>query len=276
MARCYSQFAWNGAVAPHDFMPKAKAAVVKALALDPQLAQAHREMAQILYQYDWDWARSEREIRRALELNPHDARAHRVFGTLLRTIGRTKDAKAQSQRVHEVDPLFARTPAGLLGAGAGLRSTHEYEQAITEFRKALQLDPALSRGHFQLGLALTEMKRIEEGIDELRTAVRLSQKNLRFHAGLGWALALAGRDAEARQILADLKTRSEREYVSSVAVAMVHIGLKETEPALQFLEQAYEQRDFELVLLRKSAAFQPLKSQPRFRELMRKIGLPEA
>ncbi|HEV8659400.1 MAG TPA: winged helix-turn-helix domain-containing protein [Thermoanaerobaculia bacterium] len=274
MARSYSQLTWNGAVAPRDFMSRAKTAVVKALSLDPGLAEAHAEMGRILYQYDWDWPRSEQEIRRALELNPNDARAHDAYATLLGLTGRVEEANAEAKRVRVLDPLTK--PAAVVGVAGGLQSNKKDDQAITRLRKVLQRDPALPRGHFQLGRALVEAGDLDEGIVELETAVRLTQKNRRFQAAVGWAYALAGREDEARKVLAELTTRSQQEYVSPVAIALVHVGLKETEPALRWLEEAYQQRDFDLVLANKSIAFRSLRTEPRFRELMRRIGLPEA
>ena len=276
MARCYSQFAWSGAVAPRESMPRAKAAVLKALTLDPGLAEAHATMGHILYQYDWDWVRSEQELRRALDLNPSDARAHARYANLLRLTGRTQEAKVEAARVRELDPLSESAGGHLLGVGAGLRSARKYDQAIAEIRKALQMDPSLSRAHYQLGLTLVEAGQFDEGIAELETAVRLSKGNLRFQASVGWGYAVAGREIEARKVFEALRTRSHSEYVSPVAMAGILVALKETEPALQLLEQAYEQRDFDLVLAKASSAFHPLKSEPRFRELMKRIGLPEA
>jgi len=276
MARCYSEFTWSGAVAPLENMPRAKAAVLKALSLDPGLADAHAVMGQILYQYDWDWVRSEQELRRALDLNANDARAHRAYAALLRLTGRVKEAKAESARVRELDPLSARKPGNVVSAAMALRAAKNYDQAITEIRRALQMDPSLPRGHYQLGLTLVEAGKLDEGIAELETAVRLSKENLRFQASVGWAYALAGRKEDARKVLAELRTRSQREYVSPVAMALILVGLNETEPALQLLEQADQQRDFDLVNANTSSAFRPLRSEPRFRELMKRIGLPEA
>jgi tetratricopeptide (TPR) repeat protein len=276
MGRCYTEFTWSGAVAPREFMPKAKAAMVKALTLDPALAGAHAGMGRILYQYDWDWARSEQEFRRALDLNPNDARTHIAYAALLRLTGRVPEAKAEAARVRELDPLTGKKPGNLIGAASGLRSAGKYDQAIAEIRKALQMDPSLPRGHYQLGLTLVEAGKLDEGITELETAVRLSKENLRFQASVGWAYALAGRKDDARKVLADLRTRSHKEYVSPVAMALIHVGLLETDSALQLLQQAYEQRDFDLLLANTSPGFRPVRAEPRFRELMKRIGLPEA
>jgi TolB-like protein/DNA-binding winged helix-turn-helix (wHTH) protein/Flp pilus assembly protein TadD len=272
MAWCYSQFAWTGAVAPRDFMPRAKAAVEKALSLDPGLAEAHAEMGRILFQYDWDWSRSEQEIRRALEINPNDAHTRDAYVTLLALTGRVEEANAETKRLRALDPLTKHP--GVVAARA--EPNKKDDLAITRLRKALLRDPALPRGHYRLGRALVERGDLSEGIAELETAVRLTQKNRRFQAAVGWAYALAGREDDARKILAELTTRSQQEYVSPVAIALIHVGLKETEPALQWLERGYQERDFDLVYAGKSPAFLSLRTEPRFRELMRRIGLPEA
>ena len=272
MAFCYSQLTWNGAVAPRELMPRAKEAALKALTLEPGLADAHAAMGRIHYQYDWDWEGSEQALRRALALDPNDVRTRRAYGVLLRLTGRVEEAKAEGERVRQLDPLAARNPVN----AAGLRSAKTHDEVINEKRRVLQLDPALSRGHYQLGLALVEAGKLDEGIAELEDAVRLSKENLRFQAGAGWAYALAGRKEDARKVLAELQSRSKRQYVSPVAIAQILVGLNETEQALQFLELAYQQRDFDLLSTNKSDAFRPLRSEPRFRELMKRIGIPEA
>ena len=276
MAHCYSQFAWNGAAAPAEFMGKAKAAAQKALALDPASGPAHAAMGQILYQYDWDWVRSEQEFRRALELNPNDARAHSAYAALLRITGRLEQAKAEGKRVSALDPLSAKKPATLVSVAVGFRRQKNYDQSIAEMRKALQMDPAVARAHAQLGLTLVAAGQQDEGISELETAVRLAQKNRRFQANLGWAYGVTGRTADARRILETLEGRAKHEYVSPVAIAMVHAGLRENDQALHWLERACEQRDFDLLFAQRSMAFESLRTEPRFRELIRRIGLPEA
>ena len=276
MAHCYSQFAWNGAVAPSEFMGKAKAAALKALAIDPASADAHVAMGAILYQYDWDWSRSEQEFRRALELNPNHAYGHNAYATLLRITGRRDQAKAEMARVSALDPLNRKKPAAIVSAALGLRRQKNYDQSIAEMRKALQMDAGVARAHAQLGLTLVAAGQHDEGISELETAIRLAQKNRRFQANLGWAYGVTGRPADARRSLEALEQRAQNEYVSPVAIAMVHAGLGENDQALHWLERAYEQRDFDLLFAQRSMAFESLRNEPRFRELMRRIGLPEA
>lgn len=276
IAESYRQFTYSGAVAPHEFMPKAKAAALKALALDPALASAHVALGNIIYQYDWDWSRSEKEFRRALDLDANNVGAHRGLGTLLTRTGRAAEARAEMARVHELDPRHPGGSDAALGAGFRLRNEKNYDQAIAQMRKALELDPSVARAHFQLGLTLVEAGKLDEGITELENAVRLAQNNVRFQASVGWAYALAGRTEEARAVLQKLETRARNQYVSPVSLASIHVALHENDRALQWLEQAYVQRDFELIMANKSGRFESLRNEPRFRELMRKIGLPEA
>jgi len=276
LARAYSQLAFGGAVAPRESMSRAKQAAMKAVALDPQLAQAHAELGLVYLRYDWNWTESEKEIRRALLLNPSDASTHNAYATLLRMTRRLPEAKAESERWHDLTPYVAKSAEGFLAWGSRYRTAGDYPKAIAEMRTGVQMDPSLPRGHFQLGWTLAEAGQLPDGISELEKSVQLSPTNLRFQARLAWAYALAGEVEKARAILADLKKHSAHAYVSPVAIAMVHIGLRENAAALDFLEQAYRERDFDLVTLMSGSSFKPLRSEPRFRELMRKIGLPEA
>jgi Flp pilus assembly protein TadD len=164
----------------------------------------------------------------------------------------------------------------MVNVAMGFRRQKNYDQSIAELRKALQMDPAVARAHAQLGLTLVAAGQQNEGINELETAVRLAQKNRRFQANLGWAYGVTGRTADARGILEALERGAQKEYVSPVAIAMVHAGLRENDQALHWLERAYEQRDFDLLFAQRWMAFESLRSEPRFRELMRRIGLPEA
>jgi tetratricopeptide (TPR) repeat protein len=164
----------------------------------------------------------------------------------------------------------------IVSAAFGLNRQKKYDQSIAEMRKALQMDPAVARTHAQLGMTLLAAGQHDEAINELETAVRLAQKNRRFQGDLGLAYGLTGRTADARKVLEALERRAQQEYVSPVAIAMVHAGLRENDQALHWLERAYEQRDFDLLFTQRSLAFEPLRNEPRFRELMRRIGLPEA
>jgi len=209
-------------------------------------------------------------------LNPNDASSHNAYATLLRMTRRVAEAEAESERWHELTPHVAKSAESFLAWGNRYRTAGDYPKAIAEMRTAVLMDPSLPRGHFQLGWTLAEAGQLPDGIRELEKSVQLSPTNLRFQARLAWAYALAGEKEKARAILADLKKHSAHAYVSPVAIALIHIALHENEPALDLLEQAYGERDFDLITLTNGNSLKPLRSEPRFRELMRKINLPEA
>jgi TolB-like protein/DNA-binding winged helix-turn-helix (wHTH) protein/Tfp pilus assembly protein PilF len=276
LADAYSQHAFSGAVAPREWMTQAKQAALKAIALDPELAQGHTELGLVFYRYDWNWKASEEEFRRAVSLNPSDASAHGAYASVLRLMGRIPEADAERRRWHGLNPYVARRAEGFLGTGGRYRAAGDYPKAIAEMHTAVQMDPSLPRGHFQLGWTLGEARQLPEAIAELERAVQLSPNNTRFRGRLGWAYALAGQNEKARAILADLEKRSAHAFVSPVGIALVHIGLRENQPALDLLERAYRERDFDLIGLMNSRTFTPLRSEPRFQQLVRKIGLPGA
>jgi len=276
LAFAYSQLPYSGAVSPAESMGRAKAAATKAVELDPQLSDGHTELGRALYQYDWNWSASEQEFRRALELNPNDREAHLTYSVLLYLLHRNKEAEAEAERVRALAPIVARSSGGYLGRGAAYRSKGDYPRAIAELTTAVQMDPTLPRGHFQLGWTLAEAGRTSEGIAELEKAVQLSPNNARFRARLGCAYALSGNAAKAREILADLEKRSAKAFISPASMALVPAALHDNGRALDLLERAYRERDFELINLLGAKTFDALRAEPRFRELKQKIGLPKA
>jgi TolB-like protein/DNA-binding winged helix-turn-helix (wHTH) protein/Flp pilus assembly protein TadD len=276
LANALSEQAYTGSVGARDSFVPAKQAALKALALDPQLAEAHAALGRILYRYEWNWAGSEQEYRRALSLNPNDAQTHIAYANLLRLLHRDADANAEMERTHAIHPLFAGTAESALGKGLRYRKARDYPKAIAEISKAVQLDPTVPRLHFQLGMTLVEAGRANDGIAEIERSVQLSPTNARFRAWLAWAYATTGDQARARAILAELEKKSAHTFVSPAAMAVVYIGLHENAQALDLLDRAYRERDFELINLIGGNTFQPLKSEPRFRELIRKMRLPEA
>ena len=276
LAEAYSQLAFSGAVAPREWTTQAKQAALQAIALDPELAQGHTELGLVLYRYDWNWKASEEEFRRALSLNPNDASTHNAYASLLRLMGRIPEADAERRRWHGLNPYVAKRADGFLGTGGRSRAAGDYPKAIAEMQIAVQMDPLLPRGHFQLGWTLGEAGQLPEAIAELERAVQLSPNNTRFRGRLGWAYSIAGQNEKARAILADLEKLSARAFVSPAAMALVHVGLHENQPALDLLERAYRERDFDLIGLVNSRTFAALRSERRFQQLVRKIGLPAA
>ncbi|MGZ5492095.1 MAG: tetratricopeptide repeat protein [Thermoanaerobaculia bacterium] len=267
ISRCYYQFAFSGSIPPVEFMPEAELAARHALQADDSLAEAHVSLGKILYRYYWDWPASETEFRRALELSPNDAAGHYSYGAFLSARGRSDEASAETELARKLDPKGA----GDLGEPTG--ALRYDERTLATHRKAIERNPT-PRGYFQLGSALVINGDLREGIKALESAVAHPPGNSRFLAYLGYAYGAAGRAKEARVILRELIARSGDRYVSSFGIAMVHAGLRENKAALDRLEKAYQEHAFELAHLNVTAAFDSLRSDPRFRDLVKRVGLP--
>ena len=270
MSHCYIQFSFVGPLSPQEFMPKAEAAARKALELDDVLPEAHAALGMVLYRFHWDWSGAEKELRRALELNPSYSEGHWRLSEFLSASGRAEEALAEAQRAQELDPLSLQA---ILEVAAAYRAVGQYDRAITEFRKALEKDPSRPRAHFQLGVTYVEKGELDEGIAELESAVKLSQGNPRFLAYLGYAHAVVGKKSEAQKILNELNTISRKQYVSPLGIALVDMGLGQKETALAWLERAYEVHDGELTGLVRDFRLKPLHSDPHFQDLVRRVGL---
>jgi TolB-like protein/Flp pilus assembly protein TadD len=269
MSLCYIQFSFVGPLSPQEFMPKAEAAARKALELDDTLPEGHGALGIVLHRFYWDWSGAEREFRRALDLKPSDAESHRTFSGFLSASGRKEEALAEAQRAHELDPLSLQ---GTLELARSFRENGDYERAIAEFRKGLEMDPNRPRVHFQLGTTYVQKGELNAGIAELETAVKLSQGNPRFVAYLAYAHAVRGNKSEAQKILNKLEALSRHQYVSPLEVALVYGGLNDKETALAWLEKAYEVHDVGLYGIAKDPRAQLLHSDPRFQELIRRVG----
>ncbi len=254
-----------------EAFPKAREAVTRALQLDDTLAEAHTALADVKTDYDWDWPGAEREFRRAIELNPGYATAHQWYGELLSEVGRHEEALAEIKRAQELDPLslIINTVVGSILSRAG-----QPELAIGQLRKTLEIDPNFARAHFTLGNAYVRKRMFAEAIVEFQSARTLSRSGTDYIGALGHAYARAGKTAEARKVIDELKEQSKRRYVSWYNIAYVYAGLDEKDQAFACLQKAYEQHDARLVLLKVEPLFDPLRSDPRFQDLQRRIGLP--
>ncbi len=259
---------------PREKMPKAKAAATKALQLDDTLAEAHTSLASVLTKYDWDWPGAEKEFKRAIELNPRYAEAHEWYGAwYLVPMGRLQEAIAEEKRAQELDPVSLIINFEL---GIVLYYAREYDQAIEQFRKTLELNPNFRHAQTYLAAAYGQKGMYEQAVAGL-------QKSLTLPGGtawpptmseLGYAYGVSGRKDEARKVLNEMKQLAQQRYVSAHDVALIYMGLGEKDLAFTWLEKAYEERSFLLPNIKAEPRLDSLRSDPRFQDLLRRIGLP--
>jgi tetratricopeptide (TPR) repeat protein len=252
-------------------MPEAKAAALKALQIDGTLAEAHNSLAMVHLLYDWDLAASEREFRRALELDPDYTTAHHWYSHTLIVLGRTDESLAESKRALELEPLNLAIGGHL---GWHYLYARQYDQAIEQFRKTLELDPAFPQAQRYAAWAYLQKGMRQEAIASLRAALGPLGRNPEVEGELGYALGVAGRRAEALAMLEGLRQLPSTRYVPPYSVALVHAGLGDRDQALAWLEKAYGERSDYMLYLNREPMLDGLRSDPRFAALVRRLGLP--
>jgi eukaryotic-like serine/threonine-protein kinase len=261
--------AFGGNVPPKDTFPKVKEAALKALEIDDTLAEAHIPLAVTKIQYEWDWSGGEREFQRAIALNPSSARAHQAYGfVILGGTGRFEEAIVELKRALELDPLSLLINGNL---GILFYSARQYDQAIEQERKTLDLDANFIVPHWYLGLSYVQKSMYKEGIAEFEKALAIAPGNTQALAGLGCAYAAAGRRAEAHKALDQLTELSKQKYVRAETVAQLYTVLGENDKAFEWLEKGYEDRS--IYNIKAYPAFDPLRSDPRFADLLRRMNL---
>ena len=253
------------AVSKDEAVAAAKPAIERALALDPNLADAHIARG-ILLELEFDFDAAEQAYRRAIELNPGSAEAHSVLGRMYLVRSRIDEARRELQRAAELDPLNLTVRIRLSYTELFGR---RYELAVAQARRALQLDPQSSLGHYYLGYALTLQDKHEEAIAAANHARQLEPENLTLLIMLGFVHARAGHRTQAIEIAADV----ERRGGSLKEIALVYAHLGEVDRAFDYLERAYAREPIELANLEADPAADPLRADPRFDALLRKAGL---
>ena len=259
-----------GAIAPKEAMPKAKAAAERALALDESLAEAHATLGLLHYIFDWDWPAAEQEYRRAIDMNPGYPAAHQWYALYLTAMGRTTEAIAEARRAQALDPLSLIINTDL---GVVFYRARQYDTAIATYRKTLEIEPDFVTARWELGRALVQSGAHADGIAELDRAVRLSDRNPVYLAALGHAYAVAGRTADAKAVLAELETLSRRRFVLPNLFVLIHAGLGNTDQAFTWLERAFDARSDFMIALKVEPALDPLRSDPRFAAMLKKMRL---
>lgn len=271
LAYCYSELAigvGGGTMEPAKANRLAREAVSRALELDGDLATAHATMGQIRLSNDFDYEGAERDLKRALELDPGNLDTMDVYGRMLAGLERYDEALAIQRRAHETDPLEHRLDwvTTLLRAG-------RYEEALQGALNVVDLEPHLAHGRATLGWAYILLGRFEEGLAELRRAVALAPGHTMFEAQLGQALGLAGDLEGARRIADELEQTSKERYISPYHLAYVYTGLGEHDSAVKYLETAYEERAGALYTIKGSFLFRSLRGHPGFEALLAKMNL---
>jgi DNA-binding winged helix-turn-helix (wHTH) protein/TolB-like protein/Tfp pilus assembly protein PilF len=266
LADSFAQLGNFGLISMKESHPRAREAATRALEIDDKLGEAHASLAFILTNYYWDWAEAEKRFKRAIELNPNYAMAHNWYSQYLSFMGRTDEAIREAKRAQEIDPLslFNNSTIGFV-----LYLARQYDQAIAAAIKTLELDRSFAVAHMIIGLSYLQKKMYEESISELQMA----KNHPDSRALLGYAYAVAGKRSKAREILTELEKLSTQKYVASAPVAIIYIGLGEKDQALERLEKAYDERLWEMGMLKALPVFDPLRSDPRFTVLLRRVNL---
>lgn len=273
LADVYAVMINYGYLAPRDGWPLARMAVDRALDLDPDLSSALTTRGVIACNYDWDWELAEKAFARALELDPHNTVARRLYSQYLVAVGRFDESLAAIRAAREQDPLSAM----LVVAECSNRITSgDPVGGEKACRQALEMVPRLPPGHMFLGMALRQQERLEEALQAMERGLMLLGPNVWTLAEYGHTLGLAGETEHARRVLDDLRGTTERQYVSPFLEAMVLAGLGERDGAFLALDRAVEERCPNLVALRVNPAMDPLRDDPRFESLLRRINLPPA
>ncbi len=270
LADVYTSIGFLGTLPAKELYPKAKAAAAKALELDETLSDAHVSMGWAKVGYEWDWSGGEREFKRALQLSPGSAPAHYYFSIFLSAVGRNSEAIAEAKRAQELDPLSL-----LMNTNVGWRynSAHQYDKAAEQYRKTLEMDPNFSVARSNLARVYIQQGGYKEAQDEIEKLGQFEGDFWRLVL-LGETYARSGRRAEALKMLAQLNELSRRKYLSAYWIAQVYFSLDETDQAFAELEKAYDQRDIWLILLKSGPTPERLRSDPRYLDLVRRMGFP--
>jgi len=271
LADSYILDSFIGMVSPAESYGKAKAPAIRALEIDNKLGDAHATLALILTWYEWNWAAGEAEFKRAVELSPNSATAHQAYGRALYMIGRFDESLAELKRAKELDPLSIIIDADLESV---FFFSRQYDEAIKQNRKILEIDSRFVFAYLDLSIALEQSGKSREAITELQKALSLESENPFVLSLLGHTYARMGEKKKAEDILQQLQELSQRKYVSPMHLARIYASLGNREQAFELLEQGYQGRDYNLPFLHVDPSFEDLRSDLRYSDLVRRIGLP--
>jgi TolB-like protein/DNA-binding winged helix-turn-helix (wHTH) protein/Flp pilus assembly protein TadD len=253
------------------YMPKAREAAVRALEIDENLPEAHVALALILENYDWDWSTAEKEYRRAMELNPNYATAHHWYAEFLMWQGRFDEALRESENARRLDPLSLIIATD---RGAILYFSRHYDGAIEQFKSVREMDPSFARAHMVID-AYVQQGRFAEALADLEEWRRTSGDGIYISSRLIYLYGRMGQKDKARAELRKLEAMNKIQSLDPVSMALAYLGAGNNDATLSSLEKAYAQRSNLLTALKVEPAYDPLRDDPRFQELLRRVGLAQ-
>jgi TolB-like protein/Flp pilus assembly protein TadD len=271
LADCYALIGGYSERPQTDFMPKARAAATRAVELDGNLAEAHTALALIVQNYDWDWQTAEREFRRAIELNPNYATAHHWYAEHLTWLGRFDEALRENERARQLDPLSLIIAAD---NGATLYYSRQYDRAIAQFRTVREMDPNFSRAGV-IRLAYEQKGLFVNALEELEKWRRAYGDQPWTWSELAYVYGRSGQQAQAEHALQKLLQLDQRQPVDPAAIVWAYVGIGNKDQAFAWMEKAYSQHSNTLTTLKVEPRFDPLRSDPRFQDLLRRVGLAQ-
>jgi serine/threonine-protein kinase len=270
LADTYGASATNSWINPLEGYAKAKAAVKKALEIDDTLAEAHATLGALTMFYDMDWTVAEREYKRAFELNSNYILNYEVYSYLLSATGRPNEAIDMAKRGLVVDPLSVVLSND---TGQAYYLARRYDEAVTQYQKSIEIDPSDPSAYIALGGIYEQQGMYDQAIAAYQKAIKGSERTSIILGSLGHAYAASGRSGEALKILDELKEMAKQKYVSAYDLAILYTGLGDKDHAIEQLNKAYEERAGWIINLRVEPLFDPLRSDPRFPDLLRRVGL---
>ncbi|HSB09455.1 MAG TPA: winged helix-turn-helix domain-containing protein [Blastocatellia bacterium] len=271
LADTYNRAAQDSILSPNEGFLKAKEFALKALEIDTSLAEAHHSLGCVKWIFEYDWRGTETEYKRGLELDPYYQPNRVCYAEYLSGLGRHDEAFAQMRSAPEPDPtdVFCNLAVGELFYFA-----RQYSRAIEQLQNTLDMEPNRASAHFYLGLAYEQTGMYEKAISELQKANALIQRASASAAALGHAYAVSGNKRKARELIDDLRERAKRRYVAPHLIATIYAGLGEKERAFEWLEREFDDRSGGFTHIKVDPRFDPLRSDPRFGDLLVRAGLP--
>ena len=268
VADSYVMLACRGMVSAKETFRKARAAARKALELDGELGEAHGSLAHVRL-HDWDWEGLDRDFLRAIELHPAQPIVYYWYGEFLMSMGRPEEAVAMTRRAQQADPL-----SPVIGASLAmiLYLARNYDEAVKVLQRAHEIDPGHFLPHLRMGLVRLQQKSYAEAIRELQTAAGLANHSTETLAALGTGYAMAGMTGEAQRIVEQLQASQAEHYVLPYNIAKIYAAARDKDKSFEWLERAYQEGNPDLIELNSEPVFDGLRGEPKFSDLMRRVG----